>query len=77
MIVSPPMLRSESYSVSDKQQDFVLVYLMNEDMLPQLISQAKKYPDIKLQVRHVKHNIPTPPNQTNELKLKSLLPNKL
>jgi hypothetical protein len=37
----------------------------------------KKYPDIKLQVRHVKHNIPTPPNQTNELKLKSLLPNKL
>jgi len=48
MIVSPPMLRSESYSVSDKQQDFVLVYLMNEDMLPQLISQAKKYPDINI-----------------------------
>jgi len=48
MIVSPPMLRSESYSVSDKQEDFVLVYLMNEDMLPQLISQAKKYPDINI-----------------------------
>jgi hypothetical protein len=48
MIVSPPMLRSESYSVSDKQQDFVLVYLMNEDMLPQLISQATKYPDINI-----------------------------
>ena len=49
MIVSPPMWRSESYSTSDKQQDFVLVYLMNEDMLPQLISQAKKYPDINIQ----------------------------
>jgi uncharacterized protein (TIGR00661 family) len=51
MIVSPPMLRSESYSysVSDKQEDFVLVYLMNEDMLPQLISQTKKYPDINIQ----------------------------
>lgn len=49
MIVSPPILRSESYSVSDKQEDFVLVYLMNEDMLPQLFSEAKKYPDIKIE----------------------------
>lgn len=37
----------------------------------------KKYPDIKLQVRHVQHNIPNPPKETNEIKLKSLLPNKL
>lgn len=36
----------------------------------------KKYPDIKLQVRHVQHNIPTPPKQTNEIKLKSLIPKK-
>ena len=49
MIVSPPILRDESYNVSDKKEDFVLVYLMNEDMLPQLISQAKKYPDINIQ----------------------------
>ena len=49
MIVSPPILRAESYNVSDKKEDFVLVYLMNEDMLPQLISQAKKYPDINIQ----------------------------
>ena len=48
MIASPPILRSESYSVSHKQEDFVLVYLMNEDMLPQLISQAEKYPDINI-----------------------------
>ena len=49
MIVSPPILRAESYNVSDKKEDFVLVYLMNEDMLPQLISQAKKHPDINIQ----------------------------
>jgi uncharacterized protein (TIGR00661 family) len=48
MIASPPILRSESYSVSDKQEDFVLVYLMNEDMLPQLISQANKHPNINI-----------------------------
>jgi len=49
MIVSPPILRQESYKVSDKSEDFVLVYLMNEDMLPQLISEAHKYPNINLQ----------------------------
>jgi len=36
----------------------------------------KKYPDIKLQVRHVQHNIPNPPKEENINKLKSLLPNK-
>lgn len=40
-------------------------------------SLEKKYPNIKLQVRHVQHNIPKPPKEINELKLKSLLPNKL
>ena len=49
MIVSPPILRSESYGVSGNKEDFVLVYLMNEDMLPQLFSEAKKYPDIKIE----------------------------
>jgi uncharacterized protein (TIGR00661 family) len=49
MIVSPPILRSESYDVSDKKEDFVLVYLMNEDMLPQLFDEAKKYPDTKIE----------------------------
>ena len=29
----------------------------------------KKYPDIKLQVRHVQHNIPNPPKETNEIKI--------
>jgi hypothetical protein len=49
MIVSPPILRSESYDVSDKKEDFVLVYLMNEDMLPQLFDEARKYPDTKIE----------------------------
>lgn len=49
MIVSPPILRKESYIKSDKSEDFVLVYLMNEDLLPQLFSEAKKYPDTKIE----------------------------
>ncbi len=36
----------------------------------------KKYPDIKLQVRQVQHNVPAPPKEENINKLKSLLPNK-
>jgi phosphoglycolate phosphatase-like HAD superfamily hydrolase len=37
----------------------------------------KKYPDIKLQVRQVQHNIPNAPKEESINKLKSLLPNKL
>lgn len=48
MMVSPPILRQESYVTSDKQEDFVLVYLMNEDMLPQLISEANKHPELQI-----------------------------
>jgi phosphoglycolate phosphatase-like HAD superfamily hydrolase len=36
-----------------------------------------KYPNVKLKVRHVQHNIPNAPKETNELKLKSLLPKQL
>lgn len=49
MLISPPILRSESYIQSNETQDFVLVYLMNEDMLPQLFSEAKKYPAINIE----------------------------
>lgn len=37
----------------------------------------KKYPDIKLQVRQVQHNVPNAPKEESINKLKSLLPNKL
>ena len=37
----------------------------------------KKYPNIKLQVRQVQHNVPNAPKEENINKLKSLLPNKL
>jgi phosphoglycolate phosphatase-like HAD superfamily hydrolase len=37
----------------------------------------KKYPNVKMQVRQVQHNIPNAPKQENINKLKSLLPNKL
>lgn len=40
-------------------------------------SLEKKYPNITLKVRQVQHNIPNAPKETNELKLKSLLPKQL
>ena len=49
MIVSPPLLRQESYIISSNYEDFILVYLMNEDMLPQLINEANKHPELKIE----------------------------
>ncbi len=49
VIVCPPILRRSSYIRSDKQEDFVLVYLMDEGMLDVLIEQAKKHPDTKIE----------------------------
>ena len=40
-------------------------------------SLSKKYPNISLKVRHVKHDTPKPPKEENVNKLKSLLYNKL
>jgi hypothetical protein len=40
-------------------------------------SLSKKYPNISLKVRHVKHDTPPPPKEENINKLKSLLSNKL
>jgi hypothetical protein len=40
-------------------------------------SLSKKYPNISLKVRHVKHDTPPPPKEENVNKLKSLLYNKL
>lgn len=62
MLVSPPILRQESYTTSEKQEDFVLVYLMNEDMLPQLISEANKHPDLQIHCftkLTKEHNVPS------------------
>lgn len=62
MIVSPPILRQESYVTSEKQEDFVLVYLMNEDMLPQLISEANKHPELQIHCftkLTKKHDVPS------------------
>ena len=37
----------------------------------------KKYPNVKMQVRQVQHNVPNAPKEESINKLKSLLPNKL
>lgn len=49
MVVCPPILREESYKKSDMVDGFILVYLMNEDMLPQLMIEASKYPELQIQ----------------------------
>lgn len=49
VIPCPPILRKESYNTSNKQEDFILVYLMNEDMLPELIKQSIQYPNLIIQ----------------------------
>lgn len=49
MIVCPPILRKESYIKNNKQEDFVLVYLMNEDMVSQLVDNAALYPDLNIE----------------------------
>lgn len=62
MVVCPPILRKESYVLNDVCEDFVLVYLMNEDMLPQLIDQAHLNPGIKIECFSKitrKHDVPS------------------
>lgn len=49
VVVCPPILRNDSYIHGDRQEDFILVYLMEEGMLDVLIAQAKTHPDIKIE----------------------------
>lgn len=49
MIVCPPILRKESYNTSNKTENFVLVYLMNEDMVSGLVDSAALHPDLNIE----------------------------
>ena len=49
MIVCPPILRKESYNTSNKTENFVLVYLMNEDMVSGLVDNAALHPDLNIE----------------------------
>jgi len=42
--IIPPLLRKSSYIKSSVQEPFVLVYLVNEEMLRDLFREAKKFP---------------------------------
>jgi len=48
-IVCPPILRKESYSKSNKKENFVLVYLMNEDMVSGLVDDAALHPELNIE----------------------------
>ena len=50
VVACPPLLRDESYIRSNINENFILVYMMNEDMVPQVIEQAVKYPNETFEV---------------------------
>ena len=65
VIPCPPILRKESYIKSNKQEDFILVYLMNEDMLPDLIKQSIQHPNLVIQCfTKLTKQFDCPPNLT-------------
>ena len=49
VLVSPPILREESYLKLNRSENFILVYLINREVVSDLISQAKIYPDKKIE----------------------------
>jgi len=49
VVACPPILRNNSYVLKDNQEDFILVYLMEEGMLKELINEAKKHPDKQIE----------------------------
>jgi len=49
VVCCPPVLRQGSYDKSDKTEDFVLIYLMNQDMVPGLIDEAVRHPELNIE----------------------------
>jgi len=47
--IIPPLLRKSSYIKSSVQEPFILVYLINEEMLRDLFCEAKKFPLMKFE----------------------------
>lgn len=47
--IIPPLLRKASYVKSSVQEPFILVYLINEEMLRDLFCEAKKFPLMKFE----------------------------
>jgi len=48
--ILPPILRKESYDLDgNKNEGFILVYLINQELIPQLISECKKHPNLKVE----------------------------
>ena len=47
--IIPPLLRKASYIKSSTKEPFILVYLINEEMLRDLFCEAKKFPLMKFE----------------------------
>ena len=74
-IVCPPILRKETLSKSDTQDDFVLVYLMNESLLGNLFFHAVNYKNdfhvyTKLTKKHEKKKLLNKKNNKDSIMLK-------
>lgn len=65
VIPCPPLLRNASRSRSDQRQEFILAYLMNEELLGSLIASAIRHPELRVEcfVRTTRHH-ETPGNLT-------------
>lgn len=50
VIACPPILRKESYILSNNKENFVLVYLINEDLVPNFLVMAEKYPEKRFEI---------------------------
>lgn len=44
----PPLLRKELFKLKPKQEDFVLVYLLNSGYIPEIVSYHQKDPSMKI-----------------------------
>ncbi len=47
--IIPPLLRKETYIKSNAVEPFILVYLVNEEMLRDLFCEARKFPLMKIE----------------------------
>jgi uncharacterized protein (TIGR00661 family) len=45
LLICPPILRNDTYSFSNENKNYILVYLMNKKMIPKLGLEAIKYPN--------------------------------
>ncbi|MGY6522319.1 MAG: glycosyltransferase family protein [Mongoliitalea sp.] len=49
LTVLPPLLRKQLFELMSEEGDFILAYMVNQGYANELIAQAKKHPDLKIE----------------------------